>query len=99
VQSPGDYTLTLTDAGYVDPDDDPSPISLTATVTGTGTATPSSGNPLVMGLAGAINAKFRSNSNTLTGQSFSNLHIDAAILSLKHSFIVDHYNCAARWAT
>jgi hypothetical protein len=26
---------------------------------------------------------------------FSNLHIDAAILSLKHSFIVDHYNCGA----
>ncbi len=65
---PGDYTLTLTDAGYVDPDDDPSPISLTATVTGTGTATPSSGNPLVMGLAGAISANFSSNSNTLTGQ-------------------------------
>ena len=30
-----------------------------------------------------------------TTQSFSNLHIDAAILSLKHSFIVDHYNCGA----
>lgn len=64
----GDYTLTLTDAGYVDPDDDPSPISLSATVTGSGTATPSSGNPLVMGLAGTINANFTSNSNTLTGQ-------------------------------
>ncbi len=26
-------------------------------------------------------------------QTFSNLHIDAAILALKHSFIVDHYDC------
>lgn len=31
--------------------------------------------------------------NNAPGQSFPNLHVDAAILSLKHSFIVDHYDC------
>ncbi len=64
----GDYTLTLTAAGYVDSDDDPSPVSESATVTGIGTSTPSSGNPITLGQAGTFNAAFTANSGALTGQ-------------------------------
>ncbi len=64
----GDFTVTLTAAGYVDPEDDPSPISIPATVTGTGTSTPSSGNPITLGLAGVFNTSFTANSGALTGQ-------------------------------
>ncbi len=66
--NPGDFTLTLTAAGYVDPEDDPSPISIPATVTGTGTSTPSSGNPVILGQAGVFQATFTANSSALTGQ-------------------------------
>jgi Tfp pilus assembly protein PilV len=54
----GSYAITLTDAGYVDLNANPSPLSTSATVSSTGTATPSGGNPITMGLAGAINASF-----------------------------------------
>lgn len=66
--NPGDFTVTLTAAGYVDSEDDPSPISIPATVTGTGTSTPSSGNPITLGQAGVLNAKFTANNAALTGQ-------------------------------
>jgi prepilin-type N-terminal cleavage/methylation domain-containing protein len=57
--STGDYTLALTDAGFVNPQDQPaSPLDISATVTSTGTATPSSGNPIMLGLAGTFNANF-----------------------------------------
>jgi type II secretory pathway pseudopilin PulG len=57
--STGDYTLALTDAGYVNPQDQPAnPLDISATVTSTGTATPSSGNPIMLGLAGTFNANF-----------------------------------------
>jgi type II secretory pathway pseudopilin PulG len=53
----GDYTLALTAAGYVDKDGN-SPLASSAVVTSVGTANPSSGNPLIMGLAGTVNANF-----------------------------------------
>ncbi len=66
---PGDYTLALTDAGYVDQDDDAAnPLNISATVTSTGTATPSGGNPIILGNAGTFTANFTSNSGALTGQ-------------------------------
>ncbi len=64
----GDYTLALTDAGYVTPQDVPAnPLDISATVTSTGTATPSSGNPIMLGLAGTFNANFWG--ATASGQS------------------------------
>ena len=68
---PGDYTLALTDAGYVDQDDDPAnPLDISATVTSTGTATPSGGNPIILGLAGTFNAPTspRHSGSAMTGQ-------------------------------
>jgi Tfp pilus assembly protein PilV len=65
---PGDYTLTLTDPGYVEPDTTPSPIAISATVTGTGTSTPSSGNPVTLALAGTMVTNFTANSGALTNQ-------------------------------
>ncbi|MBV8432456.1 MAG: carboxypeptidase regulatory-like domain-containing protein [Solirubrobacterales bacterium] len=57
--STGDYTLGLTDAGYVNPDDQPAnPLNISSTVTSTGTATPSGGNPIKLGLAGTFDATF-----------------------------------------
>jgi len=74
----GDYTLGLTDPGYVTPDDVPAnPLNISATVTSTGTATPSGGNPISLGLAGTFNANFwgataagqtSTSSGALTGQ-------------------------------
>jgi hypothetical protein len=55
----GDYTLGLTDAGYVDDNDKPAnPLTISATVTSTGTATPSGGNPIRLGLAGTFTSTF-----------------------------------------
>jgi Tfp pilus assembly protein PilV len=67
---PGDYTLALSDPGYVTDDDVPAdPYDLSATVTSTGTATPSGGNPIILGLAGTFNASFNYvNGTTTTGQ-------------------------------
>lgn len=57
--STGDYTLGITDAGYVNDNDVPAdPLNVSATVTSTGTATPSGGNPIRLGLAGTFNANF-----------------------------------------
>lgn len=70
--SPGDFTLTLTDPGYVDTNDNSLPITTAATVTSSGTATPSSGNPITIGQAGTFNANFTtvetSGGSTVTGQ-------------------------------
>ena len=65
----GTYTVTFTDAGYVDPNGDPSPVSGSATVTATGTSRPTT-NPVTLGLAGTINAKFMAagNAGNLSGQ-------------------------------
>ncbi len=65
----GDYTLGLTDPGYVNDNDVPAnPLNISATVTSTGTATPSGGNPVRLGLAGTFSATFNANSGALTGQ-------------------------------
>lgn len=67
--SSGDYTLGLTDTGYVNDNDQPAnPLNISATVTSTGTATPSGGNPIRLGLAGTFNATFNSNSGALGAQ-------------------------------
>lgn len=64
----GDYTLGLTDAGYVNDDDVPAnPLNISATVTSTGTATPSGGNPIRLGLAGTFSSNFWS--ATAAGQT------------------------------
>jgi Tfp pilus assembly protein PilV len=63
----GDYTLALTDVGYVDQDDQPAdPLDISATVTSTGTATPSGGNPIILGLAGTFSANFTTSTNGTT---------------------------------
>jgi prepilin-type N-terminal cleavage/methylation domain-containing protein len=54
----GNYNLTFTDSGYVDPNGNASPLTDTATVASTGIATPSRGNPVEMGLGGGITASF-----------------------------------------
>jgi Tfp pilus assembly protein PilV len=55
----GDYTLALTDPGYVNDNDvAANPLNISSTVTSTGTATPSGGNPIRLGLAGTFNANF-----------------------------------------
>ncbi len=54
----GNYNLTFTDNGYVDPNGNASPLTDTATVASTGIATPSKGNPIEMGLGGGITANF-----------------------------------------
>ncbi len=69
--STGDYTLALSDPGYVDQDDQPAnPLDISATVTSTGTATPSGGNPIILGLAGTFTAGLTTNtgSSTVPGQ-------------------------------
>jgi hypothetical protein len=65
----GSYSLTFTAAGYVDPNGDPSPLTGSATVTATGTSRPST-NPVIMGLAGTLSAKFTAagNAGNLSGQ-------------------------------
>ena len=45
------------------------------------------------------NAPGPCNQDNNASQTFSNLHIDAAILALKHSFIVDEYDCGATLGT
>ena len=66
--SPGSYTVTFTDPGYVDATGNASPTSA-ATVTATGTSRPTN-NPITMGLAGTINANFTAagSAGNLTGQ-------------------------------
>jgi prepilin-type N-terminal cleavage/methylation domain-containing protein len=54
----GNYTLTFTDNGYVDPNGNASPLTDTTTVASTGIATPSKGNPIEMGQGGGITAQF-----------------------------------------
>jgi prepilin-type N-terminal cleavage/methylation domain-containing protein len=66
--SPGSYTATFTDPGYVDQSGNASPTSA-ATVTATGTSRPTS-SPISMGLAGTVNATFTAlgTAGNLTGQ-------------------------------
>lgn len=45
------------------------------------------------------NAPGPCNQDNNASQTFSNLHIDAAILALKHSFMVDEYDCGATLGT
>ncbi len=47
----------------------------------------------VMHVLGANDGSAPCNQDNSATQSFPNLKIDAAILSLKHSFMVDHYDC------
>ncbi|HSC04936.1 MAG TPA: prepilin-type N-terminal cleavage/methylation domain-containing protein [Solirubrobacteraceae bacterium] len=54
----GNYNLTFTDSGYVDPNGNASPLTDTATVASTGIATPSRGNPIEMGLGGGATGNF-----------------------------------------
>jgi hypothetical protein len=54
----GNYNLTFTDNGYVDPNGNASPLTDTATVASTGIATPSRGNPIEMGQGGGITGTF-----------------------------------------
>ncbi len=54
----GDYNLTFTDNGYVDPNGNASPLTDTTTVASTGIATPSRGNPIEMGQGAGISGKF-----------------------------------------
>ena len=65
------------------------------------TSEDSSGNPTGGATLGLVANQFvrvmhgcSSNTN-VPSQSFSNLQLDAAILALQHSFIVDNYNCGA----
>ncbi len=60
----GSYTVTFTDNGYVDPNGNPSPLSESASVTATGTSRPSP-NPVMMGLAGTVNAQFSAPAHAL----------------------------------
>ncbi len=55
----GNYNLTFTDTGYVDPNGNASPLTDTTTVASTGIATPSRGNPIELGLGGGITGTFR----------------------------------------
>jgi prepilin-type N-terminal cleavage/methylation domain-containing protein len=54
----GNYNLTYTDSGYVDPNGNASPIADTANVASTGIGTPSRGNPIELGQGGGITASF-----------------------------------------
>lgn len=54
----GTYTITYTDAGYIDSAGKASPITESATLTDTGSGTPTGGNPLYMGIAGSVAANF-----------------------------------------
>lgn len=55
----GNYNLTFTDNGYVDPNGNASPLTDTTTVASTGIAAPSRGNPIELGLGGGITGTFR----------------------------------------
>jgi len=50
----GNYNLTYTDIGYVDPNGNASPLSDTATVASTGITPPGKGNPIELGQAGGL---------------------------------------------
>ena len=63
----GDYNLTFTDNGYVDPNGNASPLTDTTTVASTGIATPSRGNPIEMGLGGGATAGFTTVANNSSG--------------------------------
>ena len=54
----GNYNLSFTDIGYVDPNGNASALTSTANVASTGFAAPTSGNPVEMGQGGAITGNF-----------------------------------------
>jgi Tfp pilus assembly protein PilV len=64
--TPGAYTLSLSASGYVDKDGNLSPLTSSSTVSGSGTATPNGGNPVRMGIPGAITAQFTTTNNNVT---------------------------------
>lgn len=66
--SPGSYTVSYSDPGYVDSTGNATPSS-SATVTATGTSRPTN-NPITMGLAGLVNANFTTvgSAGSITGQ-------------------------------
>lgn len=66
--TPGAYTVTLTDPGYVDPDGKASPPNNTATVTTSGVAKPA-GNPFEMGLAGSVAGTFTTSTAGVGGEA------------------------------
>ena len=55
----GNYNLTYTDLGYVDPNGNASPITDTATVASTGIAAPGRGNPIALGQAGGLTGNIK----------------------------------------
>ncbi len=63
----GSYNLSFAKSGYVDVNGNPSPLALTATVTGSSTSTPTGGNPVKMGIPGALKASFVSSAFTGAG--------------------------------
>jgi hypothetical protein len=70
------------------------------------TTTNSGGTPTGSATLGLIANEFirvehgcSSSSGNVSSQSFSNLTIDAEIMAVQHSFIVDNYNCGATLGT
>jgi prepilin-type N-terminal cleavage/methylation domain-containing protein len=78
----GNYTLTYTDAGYVDKDGNPSPLTDSANVASTGQATPLRANPIKLGQAGGINASFATTAyNNAATPALTNYAAQATALS------------------
>ena len=63
--TPGNYTVAVAAAGYVDKDGNSSPPGISATVAATGIA-PTSNTPLIIGKGGSIAASFATNTATNT---------------------------------
>ncbi|MBV8219717.1 MAG: type II secretion system protein [Solirubrobacterales bacterium] len=63
----GNYNLTYTDIGYVDPNGNASPLSDTATVASTGITPPGKGNPIELGQAGGVTGSFTTLANNSSG--------------------------------
>jgi prepilin-type N-terminal cleavage/methylation domain-containing protein len=63
--TPGNYTVGVAAAGYVDKDGNSSPPNISATVAATGIA-PTSNTPLIIGKGGSITASFATNTATKT---------------------------------
>jgi Tfp pilus assembly protein PilX len=69
------------------------------------TSEDSSGSPTGTATLGLVANQFVrvmhgcSNNNNVSGQSFSNLKLDASILALQHSFIVDNFDCGQALGT
>jgi hypothetical protein len=64
----GNYTMTASATGYVDPNGNSTPPGLNSTVTSTGVSVPST-NPIYMGQAGTISTKFSTVDNNSGGSA------------------------------